>query len=156
MASEERRLLEQCLKPLMKDAGFRKQGPTWHRSRVDAIEVLNIQGSQWSKSFYINLGTYFKAIGNEERPKEYDCHIRQRLCVITDELDKCNSILSFENSITLEERRCALSELVSQFAIPWLETCATVEGARYYLENEKNHGLPVTKQTWEFLGIKHH
>ena len=99
MASEERKLLEQCLKPLLKEAGFKKQGPTWHRSGNDAIEVFNIQGSQWSKSFYINLGTYFKAIGSEEKPKEYSCHIRERLCGITDDPNECNSTLDFENSM---------------------------------------------------------
>ena len=155
MASEERKILEQFLKPLMKELGFKKQGPSWHRSSADTIEVLNIQGSQWSKNFYINLGTYFKAIGSDEKPKEYDCHIRQRLCGVTDDLNECNSTLSFENSINLEERESNLKRLVSQFAIPWLEKCATVEGAKNYLLNEKKHGLPVAKQTWEFLGINH-
>ena len=139
----------------MKELGFKKQGPTWHRSSVDVIEVFNIQGSQWSKNFYINLGTYFKEIGSEDKPKEYDCHIRQRLCGIADDLNECNSTLSFENSIKLEERIDNLRKLVSQYAIPWLERCATVEGARNYLLNEKKHGLPVAKQTWEFLGINH-
>lgn len=118
MASEERIILEQCIKPLMGEAGFTKQGPTWHRNSVDAIEVLNIQGSQWSKSFHMNFGTYFKAIGNEERPKEYDCHTRQRLCGITDDPEECNNTLSFESSIRIEERIRRLKRFISQFAIP--------------------------------------
>jgi hypothetical protein len=96
----------------MKELGFKKHGPTWHRSSADTIEVLNIQGPQCSKNFYINLDTCFKAIGSDEKPKEYESHIRQSLCGITDDLNECNSTLSFENSIKLEERESNLKRLV--------------------------------------------
>jgi hypothetical protein len=55
--------------------------------------------------------------------------------------------LSFEAHVELEQRIEKLLELVSQFAIPWLEKCSEVEGAKHYLLNEKKHGLPMAKQT---------
>lgn len=154
MASEERKILEAALKPLMKQLGFKKAGPTWHRRKDIGIQVLNIQGSQWDKSFYLNLGVYFLAIGSEEKPKEYQCHIRQRLCQLTDDLQGCNDTLSFDSDRAPETRAKALSHLVGKFGVPWLQQLTSVEGARTYLSANPRHGFPVQKATYEYLGIQ--
>jgi len=65
MASEEKKHLESILKPVLKAEGFRKKGGTWWRSLGEFIQVINIQGSQFSKRFYINLGVYIKDIGEK-------------------------------------------------------------------------------------------
>lgn len=154
MASEERKILEAALKPLMKQLGFKKNGPTWYRHTDIGIQVLNIQGSQWDKSFYINLGVYFLAIGSEEKPKEHQCHVRQRLCQLSDDLQSCNDTLSFESDTAHEVRGKALCHLVKKFGIPWLERLANFEGARTYLSSNPRQGFPVAKATYEYLGIQ--
>lgn len=154
-ASAERKVLENGLKPLMKESGFKKAGPTWRKETEAAIQVLNIQGSQWSKTFYINLGVYFNTIGHKQQPNEYECHVRERLCALVEDSEQCNNLLRFENNDSHEERLGTLSELISKYAIKWLEKCSTRDGAKEYLLNEKKHGLPVLKETWEYLGINH-
>lgn len=146
--------MEMALKPFMKQLGFKKAGPTWHRSMGIGVQVLNIQGSQWSKSFYLNLGVYFHALGCEERPREYQCHIRQRLCQLVDDLPGCNDTLSFDIEMEPEARVTELRHMVSVFAIPWLEQHSDFDGARTYLSDENRVGFPVQKETWEYLGIK--
>ena len=56
MPSENNRLMQKALATALEQHGFRKQGATWRKQYGDAIGVLNLQGSQWSPSFYINLG----------------------------------------------------------------------------------------------------
>ena len=65
MASDEKKDLEGILKHLLKDLRFRKKGGTWWREVDGYIQVVNIQGSQFSKSFYLNLGVYIKALGKK-------------------------------------------------------------------------------------------
>jgi hypothetical protein len=65
--------------PIMKDVGFRKYGRTWRLERPRMILVLNIQGSQWSSDFYVNLGVYLKDLGSVEYPSEAHCHLRSRM-----------------------------------------------------------------------------
>ena len=79
MASIEKKQIENLIKPHLKQIGFRKKGATWYREKLNFIQVVNVQGSQWSKIFFINLGIYLKDLGGEETPPEYKCHIRKRL-----------------------------------------------------------------------------
>ncbi|MGO4890645.1 DUF4304 domain-containing protein [Anaerobacillus sp. MEB173] len=81
-----------CLKPVFKLHGFKKERTTWRKTTEDIIFVLNIQGSQWSKEdYYINVAIYIRAMGVEKNPPFYSCHIQSRI----DEREKSwNSICS--------------------------------------------------------------
>ena len=151
MASEERKTLENWLKPLLKDFGFNKKGPTWHRDSSLAIQVLNIQGSQWSKSFYINLGVFYKEFGEKEKPNEYECHVRERLCALVDDLENCNCLLDFENTLLAEDRKNQLTNLISLSAISWLGKCSSPEGAKEYLLNLQRRSLQISEETRSYL-----
>ena len=66
--------------PLLKSHGFRKTNATWRKEQDESIAVFNVQKSQWDNDdFYLNVGLYFRAIGNENTPTENKCHIRKRL-----------------------------------------------------------------------------
>jgi Domain of unknown function (DUF4304) len=82
--------LTDCLKPVLKKQGFKKTKTTWRKTTDDLIYVINIQGSQWNEEdYYINVAMYIRAIGEEENPPEYRCHIRSR---IENEVYVCSSI----------------------------------------------------------------
>jgi len=153
MASEEQKQLALAIKPLMKDAGFKKSAFNWHRRADNVVQVLNFQGSQWSKSVYVNLGVYFLDIGSKENPPEYDCHIRERLSGIAPDLARCNELFDLENDIENDQRYKEVLLLIQEVAIPWLVRCSTKEGAKYYLEHEKKHGLPVPTVAKQYLGM---
>jgi hypothetical protein len=82
--------LIECFKPVFKQHGFKKMRTYWRKSTDDLVFVLNIQGSQWSKEdYYINVGIHIKALGTEQNPPLYSCHIFDRI----DEREKsCSSI----------------------------------------------------------------
>jgi hypothetical protein len=67
------------LAPLLKAEGFKKKGSTWHRLTSDGVHVVNIQGSQWGPEYYLNVGFYLAALGGDETPTEYRCHVRNRI-----------------------------------------------------------------------------
>ncbi len=75
--SREKIILQ--FKPLFKKEGFNKIKSTWYKSTNDLIFIFNIQGSLYSSLYYINVGIYIKALGNEKRPPEYLCHLKSRI-----------------------------------------------------------------------------
>jgi hypothetical protein len=136
MASIEKKKLEIILKPVLKEFGFRKKGGTWWRQLDCFIQVVNIQGSQFSKRFYLNLGVYIKELGDVEWPAEYDCHIRVRLNSIADNAI-VNSLLDFENTNVDDEERRSIATILRKSGISWLNKCSSFEGAKsdYVLPN---------------------
>jgi hypothetical protein len=135
MASENNRLLQRVLAPALKRQGFKKSGATWWKDNGATIAVLNLQGSQWGPSFYINLGIYFRALGTLERPTESRCHIRARLeGLLPDrkERERMIELLDFDRPIPGHIRGPEIESLVLTVCLPWLETVSTIEGARDY------------------------
>lgn len=75
-------LFIQDIGPLLKQSGFKKSNSTWRKDQGESIAVFNVQKSQWGAgTFYINLGVYFRAYGDEASPTENTCHVRVRLPV---------------------------------------------------------------------------
>lgn len=75
-------LFIQDIGPLLKQSGFKKSNSTWLKDQGESIAVFNVQKSQWGAgTFYINLGVYFRAYGDEASPTENKCHVRVRVPV---------------------------------------------------------------------------
>lgn len=68
-----------ALASMLKPLHFKKRRATWHRRLTDTIQVINVQGSQWGPEYYLNVGTYLRALGAEVAPPEFHCHIRARI-----------------------------------------------------------------------------
>jgi len=153
MATEEQKKLVIALKPMMKEAGFNKKRYTWHRSMDNLVHVFNVQGSQWGKSIYINLGVYFIGIGNTETPAQNHCHIQQRLARIANDPNRCNELFDFSSKIVDIQRHIEISQVIENSAFPWLDRFSTVDGARNTIEQGKNPSTAVTIAAKKYLGI---
>lgn len=72
--------LKRVVSPLLRARGFKRSGATWRRDQPESVAVFNVQKSPWGGgTYYINLGTYFKALGAEAQPTENRCHVRVRV-----------------------------------------------------------------------------
>jgi hypothetical protein len=155
VASENNKWLQQVLAPALKQRGFKKSGATWRKEGADAIEVLNLQGSQWGPSFYINLGAYFPALGDRDAPTEAHCHVRTRLSELVPDRERLNALLNFEQPVEYNVRARELDALVLEHALPWLDTVSTVRGAREYCSSKSPKSPWVTKEARAFLEAAH-
>src|SRR5258705_1657189 len=124
MASENSKWVQQALAPALKLRGFKKSGATWRKEGGEAIGVLNLQGSQWGPSFYVNLGVYFRALGDRDKPIEYHCHVRTRLTELVPDRERLNAILDFDKLVRDDIRAREFATLVIDHGLPWLETVA--------------------------------
>ena len=130
MQTEPKKHLESILKPYLKECGFKKRGSTWRRSEKGFIQVINIQGSQWSKRFYVNLGIYISGLTNKELPVEADCHIRTRLEEICGPDSGIIDLLNYEDYSIEEQPRQNIISFLNQSGVPWLEKCSNFEAAK--------------------------
>jgi hypothetical protein len=114
--------------PVLKAAGFRKTGLSYHRRRGSTTQVVNIQGSQWSsgdeKRFYVNVGVSFDTLCELagipilEKPKEYECDtrgFRHRLEAVIAEAPASWTIhANHDESAAVVALRACLQQLVDQ------------------------------------------
>ena len=152
MASPENKLLQTWFAPAFKAAGFTKSGATWHRPRSPFLHVFNIQGSQWSRYFYFNLGIYITELGPLPRPTIAHCHIQQRLDGIVTDRTRLIELSDFERAVPEEQRQSELQAAVSLYAIPWLDRMDSPEQVRQYIQSQKR-SLPITVHARKYLGL---
>ena len=132
MATEHSKRLQQALAPSLKARGFQKSGTTWRRASPDAVAVVNIQGSQWSPMFYLNLGVYFRALGDRDKPCSHHCHVRTRLSDLVPDAGRLGELLDLVRLMPDDARFQAIEKLVLDFALPWLDKLSSVHEARAF------------------------
>lgn len=76
--------LERALDEVLVQEGFVKVKKTWRFDGSESILVVNLQKSDWSNQYYVNLGVYFKAIGKSASPGSHECHVCRRLDALSD------------------------------------------------------------------------
>ena len=153
MPSLENKHLQRWFAPTFKAAGFTKAGATWRRGRPLLIQVFNIQGSQWSRDFYFNLGAYLTDLGDLERPSEFHCHVRERLDAIAPDRARLLAISDFERPCPEEQREQELVAVIRNHAIPWLDRMTSLDQIRLYFLHEKRHGVRITADARGYLGL---
>jgi hypothetical protein len=153
MASENNKMLQQALAPALKRLGFKKSGATWRKGCSNAIVVLNIQGSQWGPTFYINLGIYFRELGELIEPNECVCHVRTRLTELVPDRNRLNELLDFGKSIQEGDRLQEIEALVTEYGLSWLATVSTIKGARIYCDSQSPKSPWITKEYREHLAV---
>lgn len=146
------------VKPLFKDNGFTKNGLNFYKNTPKFIFVVNLQKSSGNTAFetrfYVNCGIYGAFVdtttGKEIclKPKEYECHFRDRISSIID-----SKTLYYEiNENTDTEALC--ENLTSDLTVVFrfFEEIKT-ERNLIDLMLERN-GLAVIDQLFEYLLIK--
>ena len=146
------------VKPLFKDNGFTKNGLNFYKNTPEFIYVVNFQKSSGNTAFetrfYVNCGIYGAfidaATGKEfiSKPKEYECHFRDRISSIIDSKTAYYEIN--ENTYTAALCENLASDLRAVFS--FFEEIKT-ERNLIDLMLERN-GLAVIDQLFEYLLIK--
>lgn len=147
------------VKPLFKDNGFTKNGLNFYKNTPEFIYVVNFQKSSGNTAFktrfYVNCGIYGAfidaVIGKEtvSKPKEYECHFRERISSII--VSKTAYYEINENTDTAALCKNLSSDLKATFR--FFDEIKT-ERNLIDLMLERN-GLAVIDQLFEYLLIKH-
>jgi len=112
-----------------KAAGMTKHSGSWYRTSDHVITVLNLQKSQYSLSYYVNVGWWLRALGDAKFPKEQELHVRIRLdALLPDRAEEVETLLDLKRPV--ENRSKRLRELLQSELRPILEHADSVAGLR--------------------------
>lgn len=119
-------LLDELLRPL----GFKKKGNNWVFNGEEVNRIINIQKSQYGKSFYINYGYILRSLSLEG----WVTHVEDRLGSYEKEKNKrIMDLLDLENDIEPEVRLLELKECISEQIIQEMRFVNTEEDVRNIL-----------------------
>ena len=165
--------LEKLLTSLLRPVGFRREGRNWRLDLPDVIQVVNLQRSRWSDSFYLNIGIFVRAVQNEPgrvrneaKPSIVDCHFRIRLgdlfsgppvppTKISAEQIRLYELLDLEDGrIDPATREMELSAMIEQRMLPFLELCRSSAGILSAIERKLAPGYMLYRPLRDRLGLK--
>jgi Domain of unknown function (DUF4304) len=103
-------------------AGFVKKGQSWYLNGKDTIIVVNLQKCDWDELYFINIGIWLKAFGEESFPQDNKCHLSYRAESLFP--NQRELILLGSNLVKSDiQMLAALSEFISNQLVPFLQEC---------------------------------
>ncbi len=140
-------VIQSCIGLFLQENGYKRKANSWYLDAPEAILVVNLQKSQYSQQYYVNLGIWLKQLGVAASPKEHHCHIRGRLSG-----EKTERALDLEDSgLTVEERKQALVSALKRRALPFLRSCSTAGSVKRMLRNRKLENAGVSGKVRELV-----
>jgi hypothetical protein len=136
IAKRIKQIVDRGLAPSLRQAGFRRNGMSFHRLDGEALHVVNVQSSQWnsraSGKFTINVAVDFADVtkllpGRQPMPtipKEYCCVLRMRVGnLMPDNRDHWWTVTPETQD---EHLTAELMTVWTDYIAPWLEKFRTV------------------------------
>ena len=105
----------------------------------DLYWVIDLQKSDYSDKFYINIGIYVKAIEDIKNPKSYKCHTVVRITSISNDYmrDLLEKSLDCEFIIKDEDRVKTLRDAFNIVVFPFLENFTSIPAIYQTITEEK-------------------
>ncbi len=107
------------LEDVLSGSGFARKGDTWYRRTDEAVEVVNLQKSQYGQQYYLNYAIWLLPLGDATFPKEVNCHIRLRMDAIASSRERLARLLDLEADIPEVERKAALTAVLTDEFLPF-------------------------------------
>ncbi len=110
--------------PLEK-AGMVKQGQSWYLDGQDTIAVVNLQKSDWSDLYYINIGICLKELNPAASPLEFRYHLDFRAeSLFPEQRELLFTSCSLQQSD--QELLTELALFIGNQLIPFLHQCSNI------------------------------
>jgi hypothetical protein len=144
IAKQIKAIVDLGLVPLLKRAGFRKHGTHYARTKYEALQLVNIQSSQFNMGsqgrFTLNIGVHFSSVaramfGSDPMPvppREHYCLLRRRVGMLLEE--KVNHWWTVTPQTDVSAVAAELTSAWNDRVSPWLSSVETISGAASEIE----------------------
>lgn len=122
-------IVRQGIEDVLRARGYSKRSGSWYRTQRETVAVIDLQRSNYSPAYYLNVALWLLALGREAYPKEHHCHVRTRIDELVDDAEMVASALDPASTIDPDRRTGILTHAV-MLADDLLAACATLEGCR--------------------------
>lgn len=114
-----------------KGMGMEKKSGSWYHRGEDVVGVVNLQKSQYSLSYYVNVGFWMTDLGEERYPKCDACHVSMRLGgLIPSARRRIDELFDFEYLLADESREAEIRALFDGELRPLLDRSSAIAGLR--------------------------
>jgi hypothetical protein len=126
----ERNVIQMTFDEFGRASGGSKKSGSWYVRSPETIVVLNLQKSNYSVSYFVNVAVWLNALGDADAPKENKCPVRTRLNeLLPDSLDqRVDKLLDLDYPMDDESRRGELGSLLQEHLLPVVKAAASLEG----------------------------
>jgi hypothetical protein len=105
----------------------------WFFRTEEVIVTCDLQKSQYSALYYINVGYYLRSEGPEAHPKSHVCHITYRAGELIGRERAFDGLLDLEHPLDDETRSIELYRLLTKELGPRIRRGSTIAGLRAML-----------------------
>lgn len=132
---------------IMAKHGYKRDGQTWRKENAETVSVLELQESDWGRSYYVNAAVGLKACDLPDRPQEHQCHIRARLDCLAGSSDELTSAFDLENKkLTERDRRERVALALEAVALPFLHRLSSREGIERFVRSDEAAHVLISKR----------
>lgn len=147
-----RNIIVETFDAFMKAHNFVKSSGTWSRNSDDVITVVELQKSQYSARYYVNLALWLKPLGQNSNPKEQNCQIRTRLeTVLDEEVGSISTLFDLDAAIPEAQRFSRLDSLLAESLLPILTIVSSLDQLRTTSGTKILKNCLVNRQAQEYL-----
>jgi hypothetical protein len=127
--------------------GFSKQGSYYYRSNKDILFIIGLQKSNFSNSYYINLGLILKELTlHIDKPRDVDSDIRARFTI--EQHGKKTDLFDLEALTEIALRRGVEDNINT-----YIEPIKSVQDLKYLIESRPVMLYQTKLKAKQFLGF---
>jgi hypothetical protein len=127
----ERNAIQRAIDEFAQAGGMVKQSGSWYLTRDEVTVLVNLQKSQYSSSYYLNVGFWFAALAENRFPKEQECHVRVLAELLIPAIAaELKELLDLQTSVPDADRQRRLQAVLSSELLPVLELGSSLKGVR--------------------------
>ena len=119
--------VQQLVDEFARGRGYSKRSGSWFRRQDETIAVLDLQRSDYSHAYYVNVALWLLPLGDAAAPAEHTCHVRTRAERLVDDEQALNRALDMTQPV---EDRTNVVVAALTVADELLAACSTMAGCR--------------------------
>ena len=154
---ESKHQIEVALAPVIKAHDYRKRRLTWYKSCPGTILIFHCEKNRWgANSYSFFTGICLNCVEQERIPLYYQCPILADLDKLVPNKFELRQFGDFDYQLSIAaiERISLLVELISVYALPWLESHSTLSQLSELAQADYELLLPkvrIFRHTYDYL-----
>ena len=159
------------LDKVLRPRDFVRRKKYWHLALPETILVVEMQKSEFSNKYYVNLAVSLRQLSEDPTPREHKCHFRHRLESLVKEVEYAKrrnetssavlgplqifKALDLEDMSTSESERAeTIENAMIQHGLPFLFQFESIEKIRAKLLEKEKRDYAVSGAVWKIAGVR--
>jgi len=142
----DKKIFKQTFDIIARNNGFIPAFGSWYKLNDKVILVLELQKSNYSELFYLNIKIYIQMIWGDKYVVNKDL-IKKSIGNISERPpQEFNDIFDLENSFSIENRVSKLNDFFDNYLIPFINSSLSIEGLINLEQSGKIFLTPAVKE----------